>query len=174
MAPKVGSPALKFTVGDSLTDFEDYYSTAGLPWGKLGNVERSHIVSNPDHLILFEDKGKIIGHAIWHESNSEEHTPGGRPREADDRRTLRRLVGRRKGFIELHELWVTPGRRGRGCGMKFLDFFERFAADRGFTHIVHHAFDPAALALCRKRGYREEFGVKSDMTPVLYVFCLDL
>ncbi len=137
-------------------------------------MERSHVLNNPEHLILFVDKGKIIGHAIWHESNTEVHTPGGGPREADDRQALRRLVGKGGEFIELHELWVIPEQRGNRYGTRFFDFFEKFAAGRGFSHIIHYAYDPAALAVCRKRGYREEFGVKSGMTPTLTVFCLDL
>ena len=57
----------------------------------------------------------------------------------------------------------------------FFDFFERLAAQKGFRHVVHHAYDPAVLAICRKRGYREGFGVESDVAnATLYVFSLDL
>jgi len=32
--------------------------------------------------------------------------------------------------------------------------------NRGYEEIVYYAFDPAAVRLCRKRGYKEAYGVK--------------
>ncbi len=173
------SPVLEFEVGGNSVEFEKYYRKAGLPWvtrapwGRVGNVEKAHIRSNPDHLILFKENKKTIGHMIWHDSNTEEHTKGGKPRDKTDREVLGRLLGRGEEFVELHELWLISGCRGRGYGGRFFDYFEKLASERGFHHIIHYAFDPAAVAICRKRGYREEFGVLSG-GRMSYVLCLDL
>lgn len=42
-----------------------------------------------------------------------------------------------------------------------------------FAPVIHYAFDPADVAMCRKRGYREEFGVMSG-GRMSYVLCLDI
>jgi len=174
-----GSPVLTFQVGGSYPDFERYYRTAGLPevtrapGGRVGDVEKGHIRSDPDHLILSKERGKIIGHMIWHESNTDEHARGGEARGRTDRAILRRLLGPGEEFVELHELWLVRERRGRGYGKMYFDFFEEFAKKRGFRHIVYYAFDPAALAICRKRGYRDEFGVMTGGRKS-HVLCLDL
>jgi GNAT superfamily N-acetyltransferase len=171
-------PPLKFEVGGSVSEFEEYYRTAGLPWaassteGEVGDVERRYVTSNPDHLILCREDWKIIGHIIWHESNTEEHSAG-RRRDEDDRAILRELLRPGEGFVELHEVWLTRESRGRGYGMMFFEFFEKFARERGFRHIVYYAFDPAALAICRRRGYRDKFGVVSGGVKS-HVLCLDL
>ncbi len=117
--------------------------------------------SNPDHLILFKEDTKIIGHMIWHESNTEEHSSGDE-REENDRVILRRLGGSGEEFVELHELWLIRERRGRGYGKLFFDFFEAFARQRKSRHIVFYAYDPAAVTICGKRGYRGEFGAMRD------------
>jgi GNAT superfamily N-acetyltransferase len=175
---RAASRDLKFDVGGNLEDFESYYPTAGLPWvtrasfGRVGDVERSYIMSNPEHLILFKEDQEIIGHMIWHESNTEEHS-GGRVRAEDDRTVLRELLGQGEEFAELHELWLVRSRRGRGYGRMFFDFFEKFARQRSFRHVVHYAFDPAALAICHDRGYRDRFGVMSGGEKS-HVLCLDL
>jgi GNAT superfamily N-acetyltransferase len=169
---------LKFEVGGKIEDFEEYYIAAGLPWvtrapgGRVGDVERSYVMSNPEHLILFREDDEIVGHMIWHESNTEEHSSG-RVRDEDDRAILRELLSPGEEFVELHELWLMRNRRGRGYGRMFFDFFEEFARRRGFRHVVHYAFDPAALAICRNRGYRDRFGVMSGGEKS-HVLCLDL
>jgi len=56
-----------------------------------GNVEleglRSHLESGRFNLIVFRENGEIIGQAIWHETNTEEHKKGGDPREKEDMAT---------------------------------------------------------------------------------------
>jgi GNAT superfamily N-acetyltransferase len=99
----------------------------------------------------------ILGHAIWHESNIDEHRPGV-PRDEDDRELLRRPLGRKREFVELHELWLGRGHRGRGYGKRFFQFFERFVFEKGHDAIVYYAFDDAAAAICRRRGYKEAWG----------------
>lgn len=41
--------------------------------------------------------------------------------------------------------------------MHFFSFFEQFVRERGIDGIVYYSEDPAAIALCRKRGYRKEY-----------------
>ncbi len=172
-------PSLLFHVGGKFSDFEKYYQTAGLPevtrapGGRVGVVEKGHIRSNPDHLILCKKSDRLIGHIIWHESNTEEHTKGGVARDKTDKAILRRLLGPNQEFVELHELWLIRECRGQGYGKLFFDFFENLAKERGFRHIVHYAFDPAAVAICRHRGYRDAFGVMSGGKKS-HVLCLDL
>ena len=47
--------------------------------------------------------------------------------------------------------------RGRGYGKKFFDFFEAFLKKRGHDSLVYYADHPAALAICRQRGCKEEY-----------------
>ncbi len=121
--------ALAFEVGGNFVDFERYYTTAGLPWitrapsGRVGNVEKEHILNNPEHLIVCKEGNKAIGHMIWHGSNTEEHAEGGRARGRVDKTILRRLLGRGEEFVELHESWLIRGRRRKGYGRLFFAFF---------------------------------------------------
>ncbi len=160
-------------VGCDLDEFRAYYREANLPWGDLGKTEEGHVTSDPSHLIIWREDNRIIGHAIWHESNTEQHTRGGNPRNRDDRRILRALVGPGAEFVELHEVWLTRDHRERGYGKRFFEFFEDFISRREHRTIVYYADDPAALAICRERGYKEAYGVVAGGRPV-YVFCLSL
>ncbi len=156
-----------------MEEFRRYYKEADLPWGELGAAEESHIISDPSHLIVVREGEQILGHAIWHESNAEKHTREGNLRNEDDRRVLRMLVGQGKEFVELHEIWLRTERRGKGYGKLIFDFFEDFIFRRGHDTIVYYADDPAALAICRERGYKEAYGVEAAGRPV-YVLCLSL
>ncbi len=64
-------------------------------------------------MIVWKEDGRIIGHAIWHESNATEHT-GGRPRDEKDKEVLEQLLDGKKDFVELHELWLRNEFRGQG------------------------------------------------------------
>ncbi len=165
--------ALEFVVGCDLEEFRRYYREANLPWGDLGEAEESRVKADPSHLIVWREDNRIIGHAIWHESNTEEHTRGGNPRDSDDRRILRTLVGPRMEFVELHEVWLTRDHRGKGYGKRFFEFFEGFISRRGHRKIVYYADDSAALTICRERDYREAYGVMAGGRPI-YVFCQSL
>ena len=124
-------------VGCELDEFRRYYRDANLPWGDLGEAEESHVMTDPSHLITWRKNNQIIGHAIWHESNTEEHTSGGNPRNSDDRRILQALLGPGTDFVELHEVWLLREHRGKGYGKEFFEFFEDFISRRGHRKIVY-------------------------------------
>ena len=79
-----------------------------MEWEGLGETEEGHIRRDASHLIVFREGDQIIGDAIWHESNTREHTPGsGSWRDRNDTEILEKLLGGRKHFVELHELWLV-------------------------------------------------------------------
>jgi GNAT superfamily N-acetyltransferase len=162
---------LRFVVGCDLEEFKDYYKRNGFAGeqgtGKLGFTEEKIITQDPSHLIVWRKNNKIIGDAIWHETNTEEHRKEV-PRDKEDREILRKLLGGKKNFVELHEVWLMKEYRGRGYGKKFFDFFEEFVRNRGIDSIVYYAFHPAAIAICRKRGYKEDY-LKSESECVFYL-----
>jgi GNAT superfamily N-acetyltransferase len=87
-------------------------------------------------------------------------------------------LGKGKDFIELHELWLATEHRGKGYGKQFFDFFENCMKRKGYDSIAYYAFDPAAVAICRKRGYKEAYGLKEagpyGKIENMYVFYLRL
>jgi GNAT superfamily N-acetyltransferase len=161
---------MEISAGHPLDDrFLSYYRNAR---GELGTAEREIVEEDPERLILWEDADEILGHAIWHPSDTENHPDGSR-REEDDRETLHALLGGPASFVELHEIWLLEEHRGKGYGEALFDFFEDMMKERGFRHIVYYADHPAALSICRNRGYREAHGVELDGRP-FYVLTLDL
>ena len=151
---------MKFVVGCDLEEFKEYYKKNGyegeLGTGELGITEEKIVTQDPSHLIVWRENNKVIGHAIWHETNTEEHRKGD-SRDKEDREILERFLGGKKDFVELHEVWLIKEHRGRGYGKKFFDFFEEFIRKRGFHSIVYYAFHPAAIAICRQHGYKEDY-----------------
>lgn len=75
--------------------------------------------------------------------------------------------------MELHELWLKREHRGKGYGKKFFEFFEEFVASMGYSHMIYYAYDPTAIAICRRRGYEEAYGVEAA-GRICWVFCLSL
>jgi len=96
----------------------------------------------------------------------------------EDKEILQGFMGKEKDFIELHELWLTEQHRGKGYGKQFFDFFEDYIRSKGYDSLVYYAFDPAAVAICRKRGYKEAYGLKEagpyGKIETMYVFYLRL
>ena len=169
---------LRFVEGCDFEEFSRYLSKIG-QYKSEGAFERlkAFIDSKLFHLIVFREDNNIIGHAIWHESNTEEHRKGD-PRDKDDLDILHALLGWNKDFVELHELWLTKEHRGKGYGKKFFDYFEGVIRNKGYESLVYYAFDHAAIGICRKRGYKEGYGV-SEAGPygnmvTCYVFYLPL
>jgi GNAT superfamily N-acetyltransferase len=171
---------MRFVVGCDFEEFEKYYKTlddlhnyfrtlglADVTFGEVGDIEKVIIESDPSHLIVWKENGEIIGHTVWHESSTEVHRRGA-PRDEGDRQLLRRLVGGEKEFIELHEVWLKTKYRGRGYGKRFFEFFEDFVRERGFDSIVYYTDDPAAIAICRERGYKEGF-LEKERWHVFYL-----
>lgn len=143
--------SMSIQVGSNFDEFKQYYKAL---WGELGEAEEYYIKQNPSHLIVMRENHRIIGDIIWHESNTEEHWPGN-PRDKEDTEILYKLLGNPCNFVELHEVWLTKEHRGKGYGKKFFTFFEEFMRKQGFETVVYYAYHPAAIAICRERGYNE-------------------
>jgi len=165
---------LRFVVGCDLDEFRSYHHRTV---GPLGETEEYWVTKDQSHLIVWKKNEEIIGHAIWHETNIEEHRKG-EPRDKKDREILKKLLGRKKDFVELHEVWLDKKHRGKGYGKKFFEFFEKFITNRGHDSIVYYAYHPAAIAICRKRGYKEAYGLQEKgiegELQIMYVFYLSL
>jgi len=156
---------LEFIFGCDLDQFRKYYSTLhdlhqfykllgtheSSPM-ELGVDELNHIKRNPRHLIIWKSEDDIVGHTIWHETNTSEMNPGD-PRNEEDKVILHKLFdGEQDNLVELHEIWLRTEHRGKGYGNQF---FEHFASRSGFAGIVYYTDNRSAIELCRKRGYRE-------------------
>ncbi|MBN2336698.1 GNAT family N-acetyltransferase [Candidatus Bathyarchaeota archaeon] len=163
-----------FEGGGGVDELREHMTRVGL---SLGETELRLVTERPERLILWREDGRVVGHTIWHESNTEEH-PDGEPREDEDRRILEEELGVEGDFVELHEIWLGDESRGRGYGRSFFDYFESMVAGMGYRYIVYYADHPAALAICRGRGYREAYGVELDGVDggggVFYVLAKEL
>ncbi|HVP27233.1 MAG TPA: GNAT family N-acetyltransferase [Candidatus Bathyarchaeia archaeon] len=169
---------MRIVEGCDFQEFSAYLAKLGQYTAK-GELDRlrSNIESGRFNLIVFREDDEIIGHAIWHETNTEEHKRG-EPRKKEDKEILQGFMGKRRNFIELHELWLTEKHRGKGYGKQFFDFFEDYIKRKGYDSVVYYAFEPAAIAICRKRGYKEAYGVEEagpyGKVETMYVFYLKL
>jgi len=167
---------MKIVVGCALDEFKRYYEKLARDkeWqGTFGFTEELNtgwervLTDNPSLLLVWRENDEVIGHAIWHETSTDEHREGD-SRDREDRQILRRLCGGKKdNIVELHEIWLRKAYRGKGYGKKFFEFFEDFIRKRGYDSIVYYADHPAAIAICREKGYKEGFLEKDNM----YVFC---
>jgi GNAT superfamily N-acetyltransferase len=157
---------LRFEVGYNLKELREYWNRNGYD-GNLDDL-MNVVVKDPSQLIAWRENDKIVGHAVWHESNTEEHRKAD-PRDKEDREALEKLLGRKKDFVELHEIWLIKEYRGKGYGEMFHDFFEKFMKDKGYSNIVFYAHHPAAVAICRKHGYREGGYLKGLKENVFYL-----
>jgi len=148
-----------------------YKDDKDLEWLKVGLAKKLL------NLILWKQGDEIIGHAIWHESNTDEHR-GSDPRDEDDKAILRKLLGGKKEFVELHEVWLREEHRGRGHGKQFFEFFEEYMKTTGYDSIIYYAFHPAAITICRRRGYKEAYGIEEagpfGEKETCYVFYLPI
>ena len=171
---------MRFEVGcdPQSKEFKEYWSrngysqeSKGFNHNKLLEMLVDVVKENFSQLIVWRENGKIVGHAVWHESNVEEHRKGGYPRDEEAREALEKLLGKKKDFVELHEWWLIEKYRGKNYGNEFLDFFEAHMKSKGYTDLVFYADHPAALAAFRKRGYIEG-GYLAESRE--YVFCHSL
>jgi GNAT superfamily N-acetyltransferase len=156
---------VRFDVGCDLDEFRRYQRNSGIHeylksvgvtdvvYGELGPIEVAHIERDPSHLIVWREDSEIIGHVIWHEERIEGFR---RPEEEEVRMVLERLLGEKRGFVELHTVWLEEKHREKVYGKKFFEFFEDFAKKRGFDSIVYYSGNPAVIDICRKRGYKED------------------
>ncbi len=151
---------MDFVEGCDFEEFSKYLAKLG-QYTAAGELEKLKRFLDNDFmkLIVFREDGRLIGHAIWHESNTDEHRQGD-PRDEVDKGILRGFLGGKGDFVELHDLWLTDEYRGKGFGKRFFDFFEEYVRSRGYDSLVFYAFHPAALRICRERGYKEAYGVE--------------
>ena len=49
---------------------------------------------------------------------------------------MEKLLGSKKDFVELHEIWLMEKYRGKGYGKRFFDFFQQYVESRGYNFIV--------------------------------------
>jgi GNAT superfamily N-acetyltransferase len=157
---------LRFDVGCDLQELREYWNRNGYD-GSLDHL-MNVVVKDPSQLFVWRENDKIVGHAVWHESNTEEHRKGD-PREKEDKEALEKLLGGKKDFVELHEIWLIKEYRGKGYGEMFHAFFEKSMKDKGHHHIVFYAHHPAAVAICRKHAYREGGYLKGLNEYVFYL-----
>jgi GNAT superfamily N-acetyltransferase len=164
---------VEFEVGCDLEEFKRYLRKTGR-YGKEGELEwlETFLRKGLLNLIVWRLDGEVVGNAIWHESNTDEHRKGD-PRDEDDKAALRKLLGGKGHFVELHEVWLLEEHRGKDYGERFFEFFEKYMQNRGYDRILFYAHHPAALAICRKRGYKEGGSINIDGVTE-YVFYLPL
>src|SRR4030065_2303245 len=70
---------VRFVVGCDLDEFKEYWSRNGYDgdFNHLMNV----VVKDPSQLIVWREGGKVVGHAVWHETSTEESGKGVRRAE---------------------------------------------------------------------------------------------
>jgi GNAT superfamily N-acetyltransferase len=160
---------VRFEVVCDLEEFKEYYKRNGFAGeqgtGQLGITEEKIVTQNPAHLIVMRENEEIIGHLIWHKSSTDEHRNND-PRDEEDKQILNKLAGGKENLVELHEVWLRQKYRGKGYGKQLFEFTEDFLRKRGYSSFVYYADHPAAIAICRKRGYKEAFMEKEKW----YVF----
>ena len=88
---------MRFVVGCELEEFKGYWSRSGYhgPLDHLINV----VVKDPTQLIVWKEDDKIVGHSVWHETNTDEHRKGD-PRDKEDKQALERLLGGKMNFTK--------------------------------------------------------------------------
>ncbi len=120
---------MEISVGHPLNQiFLIYYRSAR---GEMGSAEEEIVKESPERLIVWKEENEILGHAIWHPSDTETH-PDGSQQEEDDREILLELLGGPAAFVELHEIWLLEEHQGKGHGEAFFDFFEDMMTEKGF------------------------------------------
>jgi hypothetical protein len=84
---------MRFVEGCDFGEFSRYLAKLGQYTGdgELDKLRRS-LESGLFNLIVFRKDREIAGHAIWHETNTEEHRKGN-PREKEDKEILQGFIG---------------------------------------------------------------------------------
>ena len=160
--------SLRFDVGCDPKQSREYWSRNGYD-GDLDYLMRV-VVKDASQLIVWMNDSKVVGHGVWHENNTREHA-GGQARNREDSEALKKLVGKKKRFAELHKIWFTKEYRGKGYGNLFHQSFEEYMREKGYSNLIFHADHPAAVAIRHKRGYDEGSYLKGLKE---YVFQLSL
>jgi len=145
--------------------FKEYWSRNGYEENIDDVVD---IIKDPAQLIIWIEDNKIVGHAVWHESSVEKHRKGGSFRDKDDKEALKKLLGKKKDFVELHEWWLIEEYRGKGYGSEFFGFFESYMKSKGHVDIIYYANDPSAIAVFRKHRCKEGGFVETAKEYIFY------
>jgi len=97
-------------------------------------------------LFVAEEQGRIIAAARINQVQGEEYL-----------RACWQYAAQPRQVMVLHTLVVSPDDFGRGCGSRFVAFYEEYAAAQGCTvlRLDTNARNTAARALYQKLGYRE-------------------
>lgn len=105
-----------------------------------------------DDLFVLCEKEKIIGAAIINQIQPHEYRSGQWMYQVKNEQVM-----------VIHTLFIDPSRSHQGCGTAFLDFYEKYAAENGCTHLRldTNAVNTAARTFYRKNGYREAGSVKT-------------
>ena len=143
---------MEFKIGYGFQNIKKDYIKV---WGRKIYDETKFLIDlNPNYLITMFSNKEIIGWAIWHESDVMNHRKD-YSRDVLDSEILIKLIGMKKDFIELHELWIMEKFRGFKYGTQFFAFFEDFVKKQKYNFIIYYADHKAAIEICRKRGYKE-------------------
>jgi GNAT superfamily N-acetyltransferase len=59
--------------------------------------------------------------------------------------------------------------RGKGFDEKSFEFFEEFMRSKGYNRTVYYTDHLAAVAICRRRGYKEEYWAGERNWHVFYI-----
>ena len=97
-------------------------------------------------LFVLEERGVVLGSGIINQIQVDVYATAAWENEVPDHQVC-----------VLHTLTIAPSYAGRGLGTQFVNFYERFAAERGFTElrIDTNARNTAARAMYRRLGYKE-------------------
>jgi GNAT superfamily N-acetyltransferase len=164
-----------FLIGYEYDEFQRYYRTLDtlhnyykslelddVIFGEIGPTLDTIIKQNQSHLIIWRVDEEIIGHAVWHETSTDEHRAGDSRDEIDCDIVRELFGGIKNNIVELHELWLRPVNRGKGYGQEFFEFFEQYIREQGFLGILYYTENPSAIHICRKRDYKEAFLTNSQ------------
>lgn len=119
---------MRFEIGcdPESEEFKEYWSRNGYSQedkgynhGRLLGMLVEGVKSNSVQLIVWRENGKIIGHALWHESYTEKHRKDS-PSDREDKEELEKLLGGKKTFVELHERWLIKEYRGERLWQRIL------------------------------------------------------
>ena len=99
-----------------------------------------------DDLFVLEDRGVILGAAIINRTQVDVYYGAPWAHETPDEQVC-----------VLHTLVISPRAKGRGCGRRFVAFYEDYARANGCPELRMdtNARNTAARSLYRKLGYRE-------------------
>lgn len=105
-------------------------------------------------LFVLEDGGVVAASARINQSQGEEYRRAAWSVDAPDERVM-----------VLHTLAVDPELRGRGCGTRFVAFYEKYALERGcpYLRMDTNQINAVARRLYARLGYAE-----ADIVPCVF------